>query len=106
MRRGHLYTEAQKRGCNKIALGHHYDDAIETVLMGIIYGCLLYTSRLFLFKLVAETHGIVIPLGAREHGLGQLGIFAAQGACGELCTAVHLFAVGDGLGQHLSLIHI
>ena len=38
MRRGHLYTEAQKRGCNKIALGHHYDDAIETVLMGIIYG--------------------------------------------------------------------
>ena len=38
MRRGHLYTEAQKRGCNKLALGHHYDDAIETVLMGIIYG--------------------------------------------------------------------
>lgn len=38
MRRGHLYTEAQRRGCNKIALGHHYDDAIETVLMGLIYG--------------------------------------------------------------------
>ena len=38
MRRGHLYAEARKRGCNKIALGHHYDDAIETVLMGLIYG--------------------------------------------------------------------
>ena len=38
MRRGHLYTEAQRRSCNKIALGHHYDDAIETVLMGLIYG--------------------------------------------------------------------
>ena len=38
MRRGHLYAEAQKRGCNKIALGHHYDDAIETVLMGLLYG--------------------------------------------------------------------
>ena len=38
MRRGYLYTEAQKRGCNKIALGHHYDDAIETVLMGLLYG--------------------------------------------------------------------
>ena len=38
MRRGHLYTEAQRRGCNKIALGHHYDDAIETVLMGLLYG--------------------------------------------------------------------
>lgn len=38
MRRGHLYTQAQARGCNKIALGHHYDDAIETVLMGLLYG--------------------------------------------------------------------
>ena len=38
MRRGYLYTEAQKRGCSKIALGHHYDDAIGTVLMGLIYG--------------------------------------------------------------------
>lgn len=38
MRRGYLYKEAQLRGCNKIALGHHYDDAIETVLMSVIYG--------------------------------------------------------------------
>ncbi len=38
MRRGYLYAEARKRGCNKIALGHHYDDAIETVLMGLLYG--------------------------------------------------------------------
>ena len=36
--RGYLYTEARKRGCIKIALGHHYDDAIGTVLMGLIYG--------------------------------------------------------------------
>ena len=36
--RGYLYTEARRRGCNKIALGHHYDDAIGTVLMGLIYG--------------------------------------------------------------------
>lgn len=38
MRRGHLYNQAQKLGCNKIALGHHYDDVIETILMGMIYG--------------------------------------------------------------------
>lgn len=38
MRRGHLYAQAQQRGCNKIALGHHYDDAVETVLMGLLYG--------------------------------------------------------------------
>ncbi len=38
MRRGYLYKEAQKLGCNKIALGHHFDDVIETILMGMLYG--------------------------------------------------------------------
>ena len=37
MRRGHLYANAQKLGCNKIALGHHFDDIIETILMGMLY---------------------------------------------------------------------
>ena len=37
MRRGYLYSHAQKMGCNKIALGHHYDDVIETILMGMLY---------------------------------------------------------------------
>lgn len=38
MRRGHLYKKAMDMGCNKIALGHHYDDVIETILMGMLYG--------------------------------------------------------------------
>ncbi|MCD7776595.1 MAG: tRNA 2-thiocytidine biosynthesis protein TtcA [Firmicutes bacterium] len=38
MRRGYLYSEASYLGCNKIALGHHYDDVIETTLMGMLYG--------------------------------------------------------------------
>ncbi|MDY4694310.1 MAG: ATP-binding protein [Blautia sp.] len=37
MRRGYLYSNAQKLGCNKIALGHHFDDVIETILMSILY---------------------------------------------------------------------
>ncbi len=37
MRRGHLYKKAMEYGCNKIALGHHFDDVIETVLMGMLY---------------------------------------------------------------------
>ena len=37
MRRGYLYANAKKLGCNKIALGHHFDDVIETILMGILY---------------------------------------------------------------------
>ena len=38
MRRGYLYNQAKNMGCNKIALGHHYDDVIETILMGMLYG--------------------------------------------------------------------
>ncbi len=38
MRRGYLYSKAQELGCNKIALGHHYDDVIETILMGMLHG--------------------------------------------------------------------
>ena len=38
MRRGYLYSHAKELGCNKIALGHRFDDVIETILMGILYG--------------------------------------------------------------------
>ena len=43
MRRGHLYHFAGELGCNKIALGHHYDDVIETILMGMLYGAQMQT---------------------------------------------------------------
>lgn len=36
MRRGYLYSKAKELGSNKIALGHHFDDVIETILMGMI----------------------------------------------------------------------
>ena len=43
MRRGHLYKIAQNLGCNKIALGHHFNDVIETTLLGMFYGSQLQT---------------------------------------------------------------
>ncbi|WP_294586092.1 ATP-binding protein [uncultured Ruminococcus sp.] len=43
MRRGHLYSKAKSLGCNKIALGHHYDDVIETILMGMLWGAQVQT---------------------------------------------------------------
>lgn len=43
MRRGHLYHHAQQLGCNKIALGHHYNDVIETILMGMLHGAQIQT---------------------------------------------------------------
>jgi tRNA 2-thiocytidine biosynthesis protein TtcA len=43
MRRGYLYKFAKSLGCNKIALGHHFDDVIETILMGMIYGAQIQT---------------------------------------------------------------
>ncbi len=43
MRRGYLYKQAQTMGCNKIALGHHFDDVIETILMSMLYGAEMRT---------------------------------------------------------------
>lgn len=43
MRRGYLYKNAMDLGCNKIALGHHFDDVIETILMGMLYGSQVQT---------------------------------------------------------------
>lgn len=43
MRRGYLYSKAREYGCNKIALGHHFDDVIETIVMGMMYGAQIQT---------------------------------------------------------------
>ena len=45
MRRGNLYAKAQELGCNKIALGHHFSDVIETTLMGMLYGGQIQAMR-------------------------------------------------------------
>ena len=43
MRRGHLYSKAKELGCNKIALGHHFNDVIETIVMGMFYSSMIQT---------------------------------------------------------------
>ncbi len=43
MRRGHLYNKAKELGCNKIALGHHFDDVVETTLLSMFYGAEIKT---------------------------------------------------------------
>ena len=50
MRRGHLYSKAQELGCNKIALGHHFDDVIETTLLSMFYGSEIKTMMPKLFS--------------------------------------------------------
>lgn len=62
MRRGHLYNKAKELGCNKIALGHHYDDVIETILMGMLYGAQVQTMMPKLHSTNFEGMELIRPL--------------------------------------------
>ncbi len=62
MRRGHLYSKAKELGCNKIALGHHYDDVIETILMGMLYGAQVQTMMPKLHSTNFEGMELIRPL--------------------------------------------
>ncbi len=62
MRRGYLYHFAKELGCNKIALGHHYDDVIETILMGMLYGAQVQTMMPKLHSTNFEGMELVRPL--------------------------------------------
>ena len=62
MRRGYLYCKAKELGCNKIALGHHYDDVIETILMGMLYGAQVQTMMPKLHSTNFEGMELIRPL--------------------------------------------
>ena len=62
MRRGYLYSKAKELGCNKIALGHHYDDVIETILMGMLYGGQVQTMMPKLHSTNFEGMELIRPL--------------------------------------------
>ena len=62
MRRGYLYSHAKALGCNKIALGHHFDDVIETILMGMLYGGQVQTMMPKLHSSNFEGMELIRPL--------------------------------------------
>jgi Predicted ATPase of the PP-loop superfamily implicated in cell cycle control len=62
MRRGHLYKNAQDLGCNKIALGHHFDDVIETTLMSMLYSGQIKTMMPKLHSMNFEGLELIRPL--------------------------------------------
>lgn len=62
MRRGYLYSKAQELGCNKIALGHHYDDVIETILMAMLYGAQIQTMMPKLHSTNFEGMELIRPM--------------------------------------------
>lgn len=62
MRRGHLYHKAKELGCNKIALGHHFDDVIETTLMSILYSGQTQTMMPKLHSTNVEGMELIRPL--------------------------------------------
>ena len=62
MRRGYLYSKAKELGCNKIALGHHYDDVIETILIGMLYGAQVQTMMPKLHSTNFEGMELIRPM--------------------------------------------
>lgn len=62
MRRGYLYAKAKEKGCNKIALGHHFDDAIETLLMSMMYASEIKTMLPKLHSTNFEGMELIRPL--------------------------------------------
>lgn len=107
MRRGHLYAKAQALGCNKIALGHHFSDVIETTLLGMFYGSQLQAmlpklhsdnfAGMQLIRPLYCVHEDDIITWCRENGLSFI-----QCACRftEACHHSH-DGVGDSKRQEI-----
>ena len=101
MRRGFLYAHAKELGCNKIALGHHFDDVIETVLMSMLYGGQVNTMMPKLHSTNFEGMELLRPLYfVKERAIidwkEENGLHFLQCAC-RFTEARD--AAGDGVGE-------
>ena len=111
MRRGHLYKQAQELGCNKIALGHHFDDVIETILMGMLYGAQVQTMMPKLHSTNFEGMELIRPMYLiREDDIkawrNYNGLQFIQCACKftETCTTCH--TDGTTSSKRLEIKHL
>lgn len=93
MRRGYLYSKAKELGCNKIALGHHFDDVIETILMSMLYGGQVETMMPKLHSTNFEGMQIIRPMyyireAEIKHWAAYNGLSFIQCACRftDTCT--------------------
>ena len=96
MRRGYLYSKAKELGCNKIALGHHYDDVIETILMGMLQGGQIQTMMPKLHSTHFDGMELIRPMYlVREADICKWrdwnGLHFLQCACHftDTCTTCH-----------------
>lgn len=112
MRRGHLYKKAQELGCNKIALGHHYDDVIETILMGMLYGAQVQTMMPKLHSTNFEGMELIRPLYlVREDDIKRWrdynDLHFIQCACKftDTCTTCNSEGTGSKRVEVKNLIH-
>ena len=106
MRRGYLYSKAQELGCNKIALGHHYDDVIETVLMGMLYSGQFQAMMPKLKSTNFEGMELIRPLYfVREedikHWRDYNGLHFIQCACRFTDTCTTCRATGESASKRL-----
>ena len=96
MRRGYLYSKAKELGCNKIALGHHYDDVIETILMGMLQGGQIQTMMPKLHSTNFEGMELIRPMYlireadvCRWRDYNELRFLQCACHFTETCTTIH-----------------
>lgn len=111
MRRGYLYSKAKELGCNKIALGHHYDDVIETILMGMLYGGQVQTMMPKLHSTNFEGMELIRPLylireGDIKHWRDYNTLHFLQCACRFTETCSTCSADGSSDSKRMEVKHM
>jgi len=111
MRRGYLYSKAKELGCNKIALGHHYDDVIETILMGMLYGGQVQTMMPKLHSTNFEGMELIRPMYLiRENDIkrwrDENGLHFIQCACHFTDTCSIIDPEGHSPSKRMEVKHL